>query len=225
MLLGVNPSRMQVSLLSVPRDLFISVPGYGLQRINTINMLGEMEETGRGPDLLKRSFALSFGVEPRRYVRLDFDGFEALIDAVGGVTIDVERTIVDNLYPDGAGGVQTIRFEAGRQRMNGATALIYARTRYADSDYFRVGRQQQIVSAFARKLLNPINWPGVMAVLVRYVDTDLTLADMFTLAPALMLSLGDFDRLVIDHDYITPVQGGVGPDYNRVVPWMEGRFN
>lgn len=224
MVMGVKPSQFRASLMSIPRDLFIQVPGYGQQRINTINVLGENEARGYGPTLLKRSIGLSFGIEPQRYVRMNFNAFEAMIDAVGGVTIDVERRIVDTAYPTTNFGTRTVVFEVGRQHMDGETALIYARTRHSDDDYFRAGRQQQVVNAFARKLLNPIYWPAVLTVLVTYVDTDLNPADLFVLAPAILINAGQFDTLVINRDYITPVQGGAAPNYNLVVPWMRDRF-
>ena len=224
MLLGVNPSRLSASLVSFPRDLFINAPGYGSQRINTINVLGEMEAGGQGPELLKRSISLSFGVEPTNYVRLDFRAFERLIDAVGGVTIEVERLIVDSAYPTENFGTMTVRFEPGRQHMDGERALMYARTRHTDDDYQRAARQQQVVNAFARRLVNPIYWPGVTAVLVDAIDTDLGPLDLFTLAPGLLINLGGLDQLVIDRDMIRPGEGGAVPDYDRLNPWMQERF-
>lgn len=226
MLVGIDPTRLRVTMMSVPRDLSIDVPGYGLQRINTVNMLGEIEEAGRGPALVKAGIVQSFGIETERYVRLDFKGFIQLIDAVGGVTVDVARPLVDYNYPDGDHDVMTIRFEPGAQYMNGERALIYARTRYADDDYRRAERQQQVVGALMSKLINPIHWPAVIGALQQSIDTDLNLWDMLTLAPPVLMNGGSGERLVIDRDYITATAKGVSiPDYEEIAPWLESYFD
>jgi LCP family protein required for cell wall assembly len=225
MLLGIDPAHLRTSILSFPRDLFIEAPGYGQQRINTINVLGEEQNPGGGVDLLEASLSQNFGVGIDRYVRLQFDGFMELIDAVGGVTIDVERTIVDDFYPTEDGGVTTVRFESGVQHMDGERALIYARTRHADDDYQRAERQQQVVSALLAKMANPINWPSVVSILNRAMETNLTVVDMALLAPPVLLNIGRYDRLVIDRDYIVGVANGVAPDYAKINPWIEPRFD
>jgi LCP family protein required for cell wall assembly len=225
MLVGIDPGHLQTSILSFPRDLFIDVPGFGSQRINTINVLGEEQRAGGGPDLLIASLAQDFGVQTDRYVRLQFNGFIELIDAVGGVTIDVERTIVDDFYPTEDGGVTTVRFESGVQHMDGERALAYARTRHADDDYQRAGRQQQVLSALMGKMANPVNWAGVVSVLNRSMDTNLTVLDMALLAPPVLLNIGRYDRLVIDRDYIVGSgDGSALPNYDKLKPWIEGRF-
>jgi hypothetical protein len=90
---------------------------------------------------------------PIHYVaQINFDGFAAIIDAVGGVTIDVPRAIVDDAYPTPDFGVTQVSFEPGRQQMDGQRALIYARTRHADSDFGRAERQQQVINALFDKL-------------------------------------------------------------------------
>jgi LCP family protein required for cell wall assembly len=226
MLVGIDPSRLRTSVLSIPRDLFINVPGYGSQRINTINVLGEQERQGGGVDLLVASIAQDFGVNVDRYARFDFQAFVALVDAVGGITIDVERTIVDDLYPNEDGSVMSVRFESGLQYMNGDRALIYARTRHADDDYQRASRQQQVLSALLGKLSNPAYWPAAVNVLNQYADTNLTVADMIRYAPAVLLNLGRFDQLVINRDYIAgSPNGGAGPDYAKLQPWISERFD
>lgn len=226
MLAGVDPAHLRVSLLSVPRDLAIDVPNYGLQRINTVNMLGEMDAPGTGPDLMQAAFTASFGITPERYVRLDFDGFVDLVNAVGGVTIDVERTLVDDFYPTPDGGVMRVQFDPGVQHMDGERALIYARTRHADSDYERVARQQQVVSALMGKLVNPLHWPAAWQVLQQSVDTDLTLWDGLTLAPTVVLGGSRADRFVIDREHVTATaEGTLIPDYATVLPWLQERFN
>lgn len=224
MLLGINPSRLRTSILSFPRDLFIDVPGYGSQRINTVNVLGEQQKLGGGTELLMAAINQDFGVQVDRYARLDFQGFVELIDAVGGVTIDVERSIVDSSYPSEDGGVTTIQFDSGVQHMDGERALIYARTRHADDDYQRAGRQQQVVSALLGRMALPVYWPAAISVLNRSLETNLTVVDMTLLAPPVLLNIGRYERLVIDRDYVLGGAEGVVPDYGKITPWLEGRF-
>jgi LCP family protein required for cell wall assembly len=213
-------------MLSVPRDLSIDVPGYGLQRINTVNMLGEMEAAGRGPALTSAGIERSFGVTPDRYVRLDFNGFVRLIDAVGGVTINVENPITDYAYPTEDGGTMVVEFAAGAQHMDGERALIYARTRHADDDYRRAERQQQVIGALLGRLILPWNWPGIVVALSQAVDTDLNVLDMALLAPTVIINGGRGERLVINRDYITATAAGVAiPDYERIAPWLEVYFD
>jgi LCP family protein required for cell wall assembly len=226
MLVGIDPPLLRVSVLSIPRDMHIEVPNYDLQPINTINMLGEMEQPGSGPALLSASIAQNFGVRPERYVRLDFAGFVELVDAVGGLMIYVDRVIVDDAYPVAEGGVISVRFESGLQYMDGERALIYARTRHADDDYRRAERQQQVLAALAGRLANPLNWLRVWSVLAQRLDTDLTLWDMATIAPPVLLNVGRFEQLVINRDYIVGTAGGYAvPDYARLAPWLQGRFD
>lgn len=225
MLLGIRPAQLRVSLLSIPRDLFIEVPGYGLQRINTIQLLGEQTQPGNGINLLKEAIEQSLGVKIDRYVRLDFQGFVHLIDAVGGLDIDVERTLVDDAYPMVDGSVISIRFDSGVQYMDGERALIYARIRHPDDDYRRAARQQQVVSALLAKLANPSRWSGALGVLASAVDTDLSLWDMGLLAPPVMLNRGRYEQLVIDREYILgTAEGHAIPNMDRIIPWLEGRF-
>jgi len=226
MLVGVSPARLKVSLLSIPRDLFMEVPGYGSQRINTVNFLGEQAAPGGGPRLMAETLEHNFGVRPDRYVRLSFQTFVAVVDAVGGITIDVERNLTDTAFPTEDGGVMTVQFESGRQFMDGERALIYARMRNPDDDYRRAGRQQQVVSAVLARLADPVSWPRVLQALGEGVDTDLNLVDAVRLLPPAVLNLGRFEQLVIDRDYILGTAAGHAvPNYERIRPWLEGRFD
>ncbi len=225
LLLGVDPARLEVNLLSLPRDLFLDVPGYGMQRINTINVLGEQEETGGGPALLAASIFQNFSIETDRYLRLDFKGFVALINAVGGIMIDVERVIVDDVYPAPDGGTIQVRFESGYQYMDGERALIYARTRHADDDYHRASRQQQVLAALSDKLRNPRYWPEAWRILSSAMDTNLTIGDILAIAPPMALNAGRFNQLVVNRDYILGTASGYAvPNYEAIAPWLEGRF-
>lgn len=225
MLVGVNPSRLQVSLLSIPRDLFIDVPGYGLQRINTVNVLGEQQAAGNGPMLLASSIAGDFGIGVDRYVRINFDAFVQLVDAVGGISIDVPRTIIDYEYPTEDGGTTVIRFDPGVQAMDGERALAYARTRHADDDYARAGRQQQVILALSSRLINPIYWPAALRILTGSIDTNLNFGDFVAVAPTVLVNAGRFDQLVIDRSLIASQNGVAVPNYAALQPWIEDRFD
>jgi LCP family protein required for cell wall assembly len=222
---GVNTSTFQVSALSVPRDLFIPVRGYSSsQRVNTIYLLGEMEAAGHGLALAKESIGTAFSIPVERTVLLNFEGFAALVDAVGGVEVYVERNIVDYNYPTADGGVETFEIGSGWQTLDGATALKYARTRYTDDDYARARRQQQIVRGLLIRLANPANWQNALWVWSRYVSTDVSIGDMLVMAPAVLLSRGELNTFVIDRDYILPGQQGAIPNTEKLAPILQQYF-
>ncbi len=231
MLLGLRPASLQAALLSIPRDIFIETPGYGLQRINTINVLGEQDANWTGPGLVQAAVAASFEVQPDRYMRINFDGFTALIDALGGIDIEVPSRIVDYQYPTENLGTTTIIFEAGWQHMDGDQALAYARTRHADDDYRRAGRQQQVLVAVVQAMIKPANWLRLPATVQAYtaaVDTDMSLYDMLIVAPPLLLAgaSGQIDRLVLDRDLILrTASGNAVPNFPVIAPWLDSHFD
>ncbi len=230
MVLGVNPAALHVSLFSIPRDLFIDTPGYGLQRANTINVLGEQDAPGTGAALVGAAIARSFQVQPDRYVRINFNSFIRLVDTLGGVDVEVPARLVDPQYPTPDWGTTTIVFEPGWQRMDGERALAYVRTRHADDDYRRAGRQQQVVEAVFRALLSPENWlrlPAALIVFGESVDTDLSLTDLLLIAPPILRDgVGGIDRLVIDRDLVQrSLEGYAVPNYAAINPWLEERFD
>jgi LCP family protein required for cell wall assembly len=229
MVMNVTPGRFDVNLLSIPRDVFVWVPGYGEQRINTINVLGEQQAEGYGPALVKASLEESFGITVENYIRLDFNGFVALIDAVGGVDIDVPKQIIDYEYPTPGGGTMVIQFDAGKQHMDGETALQYARTRHADDDYQRAARQQQVLDALVRKLSDPrqvVNWPRVWRAIDEHADTDLNVIDWIQIGPALLLGWTGRDQRVLDRDDLVSSQAGyAAPNYDQLQPWIDQHFD
>jgi LCP family protein required for cell wall assembly len=201
------------------------VPGYGLQRINTVNALGEQAQAEGGPALLSSGIAQDLGIQIDRYVRINFEGFIELVDTVGGITVEVERTLVDNAYPLPDGSTISVRFDPGVQLLDGERALIYARTRHSDDDYARADRQQQVILALSQKLLIPAYWPSAIASLTRSVDTNMTLVDMMAIAPTVLLNAGGFERLVIDRNWITSRDGQSVPNFPALQPWIEERFD
>lgn len=231
MILSINPRKQSVALLSLPRDVFIDSPAHGRLRANTIVREAELQQTGNGIPAMIAAMENTFKIDIQHHARLSFEGFVDIVDAVGGVTIDVPRHIVDNAYPTDDNGTMRIEFQAGRQHMDGATALIYSRTRHADDDYQRAARQQQVIEAVMGKLTNPLNlyrWPSVWRALTRNIETDLTAFDLIGNAPGLLLygrSSSQIERLVIDRDYLT--RGGndeVIPNQNAIEPWLEAHL-
>lgn len=152
----------RVSLLSIPRDTRVDLHDIGPTKINVAyghgytsaaKLYGEATTPAQGGMALAAETVEQFLDLPIHYTaQINFDGFARVIDALGGVTIDVPRRIVDDAYPTPDFGTVRVEFEPGPQRMDGARALIYARTRHADSDFGRAERQQQVIRAIIDEL-------------------------------------------------------------------------
>jgi LCP family protein required for cell wall assembly len=191
-LASINPQDMSVSLLSIPRDLwvFIPHPKHPENKINTAHYWGEIEGyPGGGPALAMRTVYNNLGVRVHYYVRLNFTGFERIIDRIGGIDIDVPATIDDEQYPNGAYGFEHLYIQAGRHHFDGQMALKYARTRYGSDDFTRMHRQQQIILAVRDRVLSLQNLPQLVRQLPQLyrdmgdsVETNIPLDLMFTLA-------------------------------------------
>ena len=145
LVMRIAPGTGAVSLISLPRDLLVPVPGVGNVRINAGYQYG-------GLALQKRTVSEFLGIRIDYAAAINFGGFEGLIDALGGVTINVPRRLIDPAYPTANYGTVRVVFEPGPQRMGGARALIYARTRHPDSDFGRMHRQQQVMAAIGSRL-------------------------------------------------------------------------
>ena len=178
----------RVNLISIPRDLVVDIPGYGHDRINTVYVYGEQfKEPGGGIGLLQRTIEKNFGVQVDHFGLLDFQCFRTAVDAVGGVTVNVPRAIVDPSYPTEDYGTKLVKFDVGIQRMDGERALEYARTRNADSDFHRIQRQQLIIAALRDQVLQLRTLPSVPTLLTgcRNMRSDLSWRDYLNLATSL----------------------------------------
>ncbi len=158
----------------------------GEERINAAHFFGEyFKYPGGGPALAKRVVSLNLGIPIHYYARVDFRGFERVIDSIGGVNIDVEKPIRDDEYPDATYGYMRIFIPAGLQHMNGAVALEYARSRHSESDFGRVRRQQKLLLALREQGLQMgliPKLPGLLTTLRDAVKTDLPAREAITLA-------------------------------------------
>ncbi len=185
-LITVDPDEGTAGALSIPRDLWVPIPNFGEDRINTAYFYGEMrggEE--EGAQFTVETVERNFGVPIHRYARFNFVAFRAIIDAIGGITVDVEEAIWDDGYPDGHGGTMIVAIDSGLQFMDGETALRYVRTRHGGSDFDRIRRQQKVLWAIRDKvraldILPKV--PGLIQALEENVQTDLELREIVALA-------------------------------------------
>jgi LCP family protein required for cell wall assembly len=194
MLVSINPKDMSVSILSIPRDLWLAIPhpNHEKDRINTAHFWGEMENyPGGGPALAMQTVEYNFGVPVHYYVRLNFTGFERMVDYIGGIDVDVPETIDDYKYPTEDYGTTHLHIDAGPNHFDGEMALKYARTRRGagDGDFSRMGRQQQVIMAIRDKVLSLKNLPQLVLQapnLVREmgdsVETNMPVQEMIVLA-------------------------------------------
>jgi polyisoprenyl-teichoic acid--peptidoglycan teichoic acid transferase len=155
MLVSLDPATKSLGILSIPRDLYVEVPGYSeLQRVNSPMVLGELQQPGYGPELMKQTVQNNLGIRVHDYIAVDFNTFITIIDAIGGVDVDVPYNISDPEYPNMYYGYDPFYIKAGEHHLDGATALKYARTRHGDNDFQRAQRQQQVLYAVRDRVLN-----------------------------------------------------------------------
>lgn len=152
-LISLDPNTKRVGLLSIPRDLYVDIPGYGLDRINTAYAAGELESPGGGPRLAMQTVQYNFGIPVNDYAIIDFTAFIKLIDLIGGIDVYVREPINDPTYPDMNYGYDPFYIGAGWQHMDGATALKYARSRHNSDDIDRQRRQQEVIYAVRDRVL------------------------------------------------------------------------
>jgi LCP family protein required for cell wall assembly len=193
-LVHLDPPARSASMLSIPRDSVVNIPRLGRAKINAAygygythaaEIYGEGTEADAGGGALVAETVEQFlNVKVDYVAQVDFHGFAQLVDAIGGVTVDVERPLLDAEYPTEDYGVERVYIPAGLQVMDGRTALIYARSRHASTDFDRSRRQQQVLRALleqvkARGLLeNVASLPQWADVLAQNIRTTLPVRDL-----------------------------------------------
>jgi polyisoprenyl-teichoic acid--peptidoglycan teichoic acid transferase len=232
-----RPSTNEIGLLSIPRDLVVPIPGYGYHKINHANAYGELDETGTGPDFAAEVISDLLDQEIHYYAKVDFDGFEELINAVDGVDVYVDTAFSDYSYPTDDDLVQTLSFETGWQHMDGETALQYSRSRHGTngegSDFARAERQQEVILAAKDELLSPavLLSPGKLNQLVElfqeHVQTDLSFWEMVKLG-RLAPEIDSVNQLVLDTSAESPLYGSTINGSYVILPksddWSEVQY-
>ncbi|CQR71095.1 Transcriptional regulator LytR [Sporomusa ovata DSM 2662] len=177
MVVTVDTSTKQVSLLSVPRDTRVKIPGNGWDKINHAYAYG-------GHKLSQKAVEDLLGIPMDYYVLINFAAFNKIVDAVGGVTINVEK----RMYYEDPYDNLVIDLQPGEQKLDGRTAIKYVRYRDEEGDIGRIARQQKFLKALLDEVTSPFILPRVPSIIREVnaaVTTDMTTADMIKLAKLL----------------------------------------
>lgn len=219
-LLTLKPVGRYTGMLSIPRDLWVSIPGVGENRINTAHFFAEAAQNGSGPEAVKAVIQANFGVEVHYFVRARFDNFIQMIDMLGGVRITLDEKFGD--YP------------AGTHLLDSAQALAFVRDRTTGGDDFgRMHQAQILVRGLIETALLPANiskWPEMSNMLSSTVETDIPVYLWPRLAAAVLFSMQDgFDGRVIGRDLVTPfttAEGAqvLGPRWELIQPVVQEMF-
>jgi LCP family protein required for cell wall assembly len=208
-LLTVDPTTRTAGMLSLPRDLWVNIPGYGYGKINTAHFIGEAyDEPGGGPGLAVSTVEEFLGIEINYYARIDFNAFEGFVDEIGGIEVDVP----DEITVDPIGPGNTVTLQPGLQTLDGPTSLAYARNRETlGSDFDRAERTQQVIMGIRNKILQLNMLPKLITKapvlyneLSSGVNTNLSLEEIVKLAwLAAQVSPENIRRSVITPDMVT----------------------
>lgn len=189
----VRPHDGQVSLISLPRDLWVNIPTVGMQRINTAYQYGQLGGyTGGGPGLLKDTILYNFGLQIDHTAMVDFNGFRQIVDTIGGIEVPIacpytDWRLLDPSYdPENENNWALYTAGPGLIHMDGDYALWYARSRKKSNDFDRGRRQQEVLRAIYARALNANLVPQIPQLygnLSSTLTTDLGLGDILNLSP------------------------------------------
>ncbi|MDZ7611527.1 MAG: LCP family protein [Candidatus Moranbacteria bacterium] len=189
MVASINPETYETAFLSIPRDLFVKIPGqHASTRINAIFAYGLRNQSAgksKAVSMIREAVENVTGQPIDYYAMLDFKGFKEIINELGGIRINVEEDIVDHRYPGPNYSYQTFRIDKGSHLLDGETALKYARVRHASGgDFARARRQQKVIAASKRKafalnnFLNPNRINGLFSSLENHLITNVKLSEI-----------------------------------------------
>ena len=211
---ALRPKSGQVTLISIPRDLWVYVPSYGMQRVNTAYEFGDINHyPGGGPASLKDTLLYNLGIRIDHLAMVDFDGFRQIVDTLGGVDVPVacaytDWHLIDPSYdPYNENNWSLYTVGPGVVHMDGDLSLWYARSRKKSSDFDRGRRSQEVLRAIYSRALQAgviTKIPQLYNDLNYAVTTDLDLPDLLQLAPlALHLTNADIRSYYIGKSLVT----------------------
>jgi len=215
----VVPLKPYLGMLSIPRDLWVIVPGVGEQRINTAYFFAESNQSGSGPHAAMQTIRENFGVPVRYYAVIHMFGLASVVDSLGGVDIKLDSPM---------GGLP-----AGQHHLDGVGTLAFVRERNVSDDFSRMVRAQILIFAMASKILQPSHWdslPQFIYSLTEVVDTNIPLWQwprlLFALIRALLFGI---DSQTIAREMVRPFQTSQGaqvlaPNWDAIHPLLKKMF-
>ncbi len=223
-LLTIDKNAGTVNLTSFPRDLYVYIPGWTMQRINTAMAHGDYHTLGM-------TMAYNFGVYPDHYVMVNFSNFMIIVDSLGGIDVEVTQDFAD--YRTGFGWYQVLK---GSVHMDGETALWYIRSRYTSSDIDRLRRAQEVIQAIGYRLLSfdvLKRAPALYRIYKDSVTTDIGFSDIGILLPAakMLVKTQEIHRYSIGYgpvyDWTEPYTGAMLllPNRSLIMPIMREALN
>jgi len=203
MLVSIKPQTGKVALISIPRDLYVEIPNHDYKnKINETYALGvKNKDWKKGLEYSKKAVSEVTGLTIHYAASVDFEAFKEIINALGGVTITLDKPFVErNQFAEGA-----IELPAGRQIIDGDTALLFVRARFSTSDFDRAKRQQQVLLAIKEKsfglgiLSSPMKIISILDSMGNHIKTDAELWEIQELAVmARRINTSDIQRKVFD---------------------------
>lgn len=215
----IVPLRPYIGMLSIPRDLWVTIPNVGEQRINTAYFFAEANQSGSGPQAAMQTVRENFGMPVHYYAVIHMYGLVSAVDALGGVDIQLDES---------TGGLP-----AGTQHLDGIEALAFARERGSSDDFSRMQRAQILISATFAKALRPSNWralPALIFSLVQVIDTNIPFWQLPRLLFAMLRSVFfGVDSQTVTRDMVTPFQTSAGaqvlaPNWEAINPVLKEMF-
>jgi LCP family protein required for cell wall assembly len=213
-MMHVNPLRPDVGMLSIPRDLWVTIPNVGENRINTAHFFAEANAPGSGPQAVLDTVEHNFDLRFPYYARVRFSGVRGVIEAMGGIDVEISEP---------TGGL-----EPGKYHLNGEQALAFARDRAHGDDFGRMKQGQIVILAAARRMLLPWVWPRIPEVIAAFfssVDTNLPIWQWPRLVLAIARAGDDLDHRAISRDEVIPFttdQGAqvLAPNWELINPML-----
>lgn len=215
MILSLNPDTSKVTLLSIPRDLFVYVPGRSMERINVADTYG-------GIEMVYQTILYNFGIKIDHWVRVNLTGFVASVNHLGGIDIEVGKYLSDKC------GSVYYEYYPGTYHVDGHTALCYVRMRKTSSDFDRMRRQHEVLDAIFQKVLSVdglTKLPQLYGEYTEWVESDIGVGDLLPLIPlATNLASGEagFAGYSVDASMVTnwtmPISGAqvLLPDREKI---------
>jgi LCP family protein required for cell wall assembly len=224
----LDPQNKQAGVISIPRDLWVTIPNRGSNKINTAAVYG-------GLATVKQVVGNLLGIPIDYYVQVDFEGFQKAIDVLGGITVEIDCPLEEG-YPDptAPGGVRRDKFAVGKMQMNGQLALDFSRSRQSTSIFDRMRRQSRVLLGVREKALSPTVFPRVPElwdVMSKYVQTDVPARNVWPLVKlANEIKLSDVHGLAIDTNlsHQTYSTGGLWilvPEVSKIQVSVRGLFS